>query len=370
MKYLNSESKKILCANADSPFAYFGWPSVARLQDGTLAMATSGFRFQHVCPFGKGVICYSRDEGKTWTLPAVVMDTLLDDRDSGITPFGNGSAIFTSFNNTTAFQRGVNEGRLKSDNPVELAKGKLIQAYLDYADALGTQDKYLGSTYRISRDGGYTFGEIRKMPITAPHGPARLNDGTLLYVGRRYDPNDRFDDAKTPYVECWHSADGETWEKWAAIDSIFDGDDVLYSCEPHAVQLPDGKIVVHIRVQGGKRGVFTVYQSDSVDGGHTFSSPRRLLDWNGGSPAHLLLHSSGRLMSVYGYRNAPFGIRVMLSKDGGDTWEKDWILDDTAENGDLGYPATVELSDGSLLTVFYESVKGTAVIMQKNWKLP
>ena len=370
MKKLISEPKKQICVNADSPFAYFGWPSVARLQDGTLAMAVSGFRMMHVCPFGKGVICYSRDEGKTWTLPAVVVDTPLDDRDSGVTPFGNGSAIFTSFNNPTCFQRRVNEGCLKAEDSVELAKGRLIEAYLNYVDALGTQDQYLGSTYRVSRDGGYTFGPIRKMPVTAPHGPAALNDGTLLYAGRRFVPNDYPDDDQIPYVECWHSEDGENWEKWAAIENIYDGDDALLSCEPHAIQLPDGKIIVHIRVQGGKRGVFTVYQSESEDGGHTFTAPRRLLDWNGGSPAHLLLHSSGRLMSVYGYRNAPFGIRVMFSDDGGKTWDTDWVLDDTAENSDLGYPATVELSDGSLLTVFYENVKGKAVVMQKVWKMP
>lgn len=46
------------------------------------------FRLRHVCPFGKGIICYSYDEGKTWTKPAVVIDTPLDDRDCGIVAYG------------------------------------------------------------------------------------------------------------------------------------------------------------------------------------------------------------------------------------------------------------------------------------------
>ena len=66
MKHLDTQPARIVCNNPDSVFGYFGWPSVARLPDGTLAVAASGFRLRHVCPFGKGVICYSRDEGRPW----------------------------------------------------------------------------------------------------------------------------------------------------------------------------------------------------------------------------------------------------------------------------------------------------------------
>ena len=76
------------------------------------------------------------------------------------------------------------------------------------------------------------------------------------------------------------------------------------------------------------------------------------------------------LISTYGYRKAPYGERVMLSYDGGETWQKDYVLDDTAPSGDLGYPATVELKDGSLLTVYYENIGDHAVIMQQTWTLP
>ena len=60
----------------------------------------------------------------------------------------------------------------------------------------------------------------------------------------------------------------------------------------------------------------------------------------------------------------------MFSYDGGETWNTDYILDDTARSGDLGYPATVELRDGSLLTVYYENTGDAAVIMQQTWALP
>lgn len=358
-----------VCENPDSPWMYFGWPSVTRLPDGTLAMAASGFRLEHVCPFGKAVISYSRDEGCTWTKPAPVIDTPLDDRDAGIVPFGNGRAILTSFNNTTAFQRGRNAAHLASDDPKEQAKGRFVEAYLDYVDALGTQEEYLGSTYVLSEDGGYTFGKVHRVPVTAPHGPCRMNDGSLLYVGRRFDGADKFDAGDEPYVQVWHmDADGDTFAYRASIENVGDEHGILNSCEPHAIQLADGRIVVHIRVQRtGENSVFTVYQSVSEDGGYTFTQPVPLLTEHGGSPAHLLSLSDGTLLSVYGYREAPYGIRAMFSKDGGRTWDTDNVLYDGGQSGDLGYPATVQLRGGSLLTLWYENTDGVSRVRQTIW---
>ena len=364
MKRLSAGEKRVICQNPSSPFGYFGWPSVTRLPDGALAMAASGFRLKHVCPFGKGVVCYSRDEGRTWTRPAAAIDTPLDDRDCGIVAFGNGRVMLTSFNNTTAFQRRVNRDRTGAEK-------RLIDAHLDLIEENGAQNAYLGSTYALSEDGGYTFGPVRFAPITAPHGPARLLDGTLLYVGRRFSGDDSFDDGSAPYVECWTFDANDEWKKLSEIQNVFDEYGLLSSCEPHCVQLPGGKIVAHIRVQrGGAHPVFTTYQTESADGGRTFSAPRPLLSPLGGAPSHLLLHSGGTLIAAYGYREPPYGIRVMLSRDGGASWDADWILDADGETADLGYPATVERADGSLLTVFYENKNGRAVIMQKIWTLP
>lgn len=371
MKKLDVSPKQVLCANDDSPFMYFGWPSVTRLPDGALAMVTSGFRLEHVCPFGKGVICYSRDEGKSWTAPAVIIDTPLDDRDSGITPFAGGKrVIFTSFNNTTAFQRKVNAKRHFAQSPLVRAEADLIDAYLNYVDVQGSAEKYLGSTYCISEDGGYSFGDVKVAPITSPHGPCELNDGRLMWVGRRFSEDDSFDEGDEPYIQAYVLGDDDNWHYLSSIENICDDYGILNSCEPHAIQLPDGKIIVHIRVQrGGEHRVFTIYQSESTDGGVTFTKPRKLLDDLGGSPAHLMLHSSGKLISVYGYREKPYGIRAMISADGGATWDADNIITDDGQSGDLGYPATVELKDGSLLTLYYENTDGCSRIMQNVWRI-
>lgn len=367
MKVLKSEPAKIICSNPDSIFCYFGWPSVTRLPDGTLAMAASGFRLKHICPFGKAIICYSRDEGKTWTAPAVVIDTPLDDRDSGLTVFGNGRVILTSFNNSIIAQRNWNKTASGEHQWKETVRREFSEAYLNVIDSLETEDKYLGSTYRISDDGGYTFGPIHRSPVTAPHGPTVLNDGSLLYVGRIFSSDDKFESKKKSIGVCKMNGQDE-FELITMIENVPDSDDSTLSCEPSTIQLPDGKIIVHIRVQGN--GKFTVYQSESEDGGMSFTTPHQILSDKGGSPAHLYLHSSGLLISTYGYRCDPYGIRAAFSRDGGENWDTDYVLYSEGISGDLGYPATVELKDGSLLTVYYENIGTSSVIMQKNWVLP
>ena len=141
------ECKVVMC-NPHSYHNYFGWPTVCRLKNGRLALGASGFRIAHVCPFGKSVMSISEDEGNTWTLPAPVIDTVLDDRDVGISTFGESGVIFTSFNNTVLDQKKRNEKYSKEDKEIVYRNG-----YLDFVD-LKDQDKYLGSTFRISYDNG------------------------------------------------------------------------------------------------------------------------------------------------------------------------------------------------------------------------
>jgi hypothetical protein len=60
----------------------------------------------------------------------------------------------------------------------------------------------------------------------------------------------------------------------------------------------------------------------------------------------------------------------MFSKDDGKTWDTCHEIWNKGVNSDLGYPASIELADGSLLTVFYakETENGPAVIMQQRWR--
>jgi len=346
----------VVMSNPSGKHRYFAWSTVARLQNGKIAVVASGFRLRHVCPFGKTVISYSEDEGKTYTAPAPIIDTVLDDRDGGIVAYGEQSVIVTSFNNSVAFQR------------KQETAGSYECAYLDSITP-EEEKEALGVTFRISHDGGVTFGAIHKSPVGSPHGPLPLPDGSLLWVGRVFNPAD----AKAEGVDCIQAhrilEDGRT-EYVGEIENItVDGEELL-SCEPHTILLRDGRILAHIRAQyANKKGIFTIYQSESADGGRTWSTPRQILEPNEGAPSHLLRHSSGLLVCTYGRRVAPCGIRVMFSADEGETWDTGYELYEGVSS-DLGYPSTVELRDGSLLTVFYakNSKEDPCVILQQKWR--
>lgn len=379
MKQYPMYDRKIVMQNEHSLHNYFAWPTVARLRDGRIAVVASGFRLGHVCPTGKAVMALSDDECESFTLPTPVIDTLLDDRDAGICPFGKSGVIVTSFNNALAFQEKWCRWREgASDTLTEAQKEKqkrelaYIRAYLHAAELDGREEKFLGSVYRISHDNGRTFGELYHAPVTSPHGPCVTPDGRILYVGKVFDGKE---------AQCWE-LDGKGGSTFlSAIPHVADRPENMADYEePHAIALPNGKIIVHIRQQylganplkdGTK--LFRVLQSESTDGGKSFSLPHPICDRiDVGAPACLLRHSSGILISTVSYRTPPYGINALISRDDGESWETASLLSGEP-NADLGYPSTVELSDGTLFTVWYshtaEDKQSPSVIYGAKWRL-
>jgi hypothetical protein len=62
----------------------------------------------------------------------------------------------------------------------------------------------------------------------------------------------------------------------------------------------------------------------------------------------------------------------MISRDDGATWDAHWIIRDDGPTWDLGYPASVELADGSVFTVYYQQVRAgePCAILWSRWRLP
>ena len=61
-----------------------------------------------------------------------------------------------------------------------------------------------------------------------------------------------------------------------------------------------------------------------------------------------------------------------VSYDGGLTWSEEFAVAPESPDWDHGYPSTVELSDGSLLTVFYQKTPGDTYnsLLSTRWTLP
>jgi Neuraminidase (sialidase) len=108
----------------------------------------------------------------------------------------------------------------------------------------------------------------------------------------------------------------------------------------------------------------------SEDNGVTWSEPENTNIRSGACP-RLLKLSDGRLLLTFGRRCPPYGIRAMLSKDGGATWgDTAWILREL-DNSNQGYTSSVELGDGRIFTVSYaENDEETTGIIGTFWDLP
>ena len=354
-------------------FDNYFWPSITRLKDGRLAVASSGDRLAHICPFGKVVMSTSSDEGETWTAPKVLINGPLDDRDAGITPLGDGFVI-TSFTLSKKFieTRIDHRSHLSSDEKKELARKRVAE--ITHEDELA----YLGSYFYVFDKNAELISRTR-MPLTAPHGFSVLNNGLLFLVGRRYIPHDYgMIDGRTDlpmegigYMttpDCYHFSP----ISWITLPKEELARGGLF-CEPHAIQLKSGRILLHIRLQYPENNkAFEIYQSVSDDGGKTFSVPAPLNTPDGrqcGSPPHLLETEEGDVVLTYGRRIEPYGECARVSRDGGETWSREIVLRDDGPSWDLGYPASVQLKSGEILTVYYQIPKGKTnrAILYTKW---
>ncbi|MEI6579115.1 MAG: sialidase family protein [Eubacteriales bacterium] len=364
MKQAKIISHGVVHRNLKSPFRYHGWPSICKLDDGSLAAVWSGFRLAHVCPVRKTAMSISCDEGKTWCSPMIINDTALDDRDAGILNTGNGSLLVTWFCHPKEWMINTAMPKDIKSLPAELAS--LYAAYTGFYGTLSEDEGKGGSFIRKSIDNGLTWGETIKVPVSSPHGPNLLSDGSLLYLGKELFMN-------TENIVAYKSTDkGATWSLLSTLQ-MPEGIPINLFHEPHVAEMPDGSLLGAIRVHGDD--YFSVFLTRSLDKGLTWTVPESLIPEGSnvkvcGSPPHLLVHSSGAVICSIGRRNNPNGEHALVSNDCGKTWEE-FVLRDDSKSWDLGYPASVELSDGSILTLYYqrfEEDKVTSILYTK-WEL-
>jgi hypothetical protein len=239
----------------------------------------------------------------------------------------------------------------------KFARWKAAHARLNDAE----RKAELGQWLIRSTDGGLTWSTRLPTIVNSPHGPVQLKDGRLLYAGKQLWTADK------KVGVCESKDDGLTWQ-WLAEIPARKGDSAANEYhELHAVEAGDGILIVHIRNHSAANKGSTL-QSESKDGGKTWSEPHPICF---GLPSHLLRLRDGRLLMTYGHRRAPFGNQARVSTDNGRSWSDAMIISGDGKGGDLGYPSTVELADGSLLTVWYESMAEPrlAVLRQAHWTL-
>jgi len=335
---------------------------VAKDSNGVLYAASSGHRLGHVCPFGKDLLYISRDDGESWLGPIIANDSYLDDRDAGLVAWGDGNLLLSWFSHPAESMDAREEKNPTVMLPLSLGARQMWKE-------LPKEELVCGSFVKCSHDGGKTWGEKVRVPVSAPHGPIRRGDGSFLYFGRCFHGGS-FGLEQNGIYALESRDEGKTWQTLGKVPAL-EGVNPVRVCEPYAVELADGTILGAMRINRETKeednGICTTV---SRDGGKTWSEPRLIGAY--GAPPHFLLHSSGVLILTYGRRTAPYGQRARLSYDGGETWGEDFAVSQEAPDWDLGYPSSVELSDGSILTVYYQKYPGDSYpsLLGTRWELP
>jgi hypothetical protein len=305
-----------------------------RLQDGRIAVVLRGGA-GHLGIKGRLDMVFSPDEGKTWTKPAVIVDSPEDDRNPALGQARDGTLIVGYWRTATYDDQGRYNPKL---------------------------DKPTGTWVTRSQDGGKTWSQSEPIDVSdigwgSPYGRIlTLPNGTLLmpvYGGPVRKPGEKAANTDNSYL--YRSTDnGKTWQRFAEPGpKRFN--------ETSLVRLASGKLLAAMRTRGGAE----VWLVDGSEDGRAWGVPRKLTPGMV-HPADLLLLPDNRVLLVTGYRVGPFGVRGMVGdREGRFDWEKRFVLVNDATSTDCGYPSSVLLKDGQVLTLYY----ATRCKEQAQWRV-
>jgi len=283
----------------------------------------------HVGIRGRLDLLRSLDGGETWLSPVTVAQSEWDDRNPALGLSRDDTLILGYHHQGSYDERGR------------------------YSPGLGRVDTYVTR----SRDHGYTWEPPRPLSLKpfrgrSPYGKiVALRDGTLLMpiYGERTRAVNEETEAPPDVVDFSYvlrsQDDGATWEDPSLIAAGFN--------EAGLVRLGNGELLVALRSEGDRASVSI---SRSTDGGYTWTRPEKVTEASE-HPGDLLSLSEQRVLLTYGRRHPPYGVRGLLSHDGGQTWDggHELIYADDRPGPDCGYPSSVGSANARVITAYYSA---------------
>jgi sialidase-1 len=275
---------------------------------------------------GRAMITRSTDEGKTWSKPETLIDTPADDRHPAFVELRDGTVLCSFFT-----YPGEPLGGDLAKDPAGAARVHFIRSF----------------------DGGKTWEKTPRQ-IQTPFlydetdGPlVRLKDGSVLVA-----INGRTTNGPPDVAGIFRSTDkGKSWKMLSTIKAEHD------LVEVTVAELPDGRWVMMARPEGD-----ICWSSDK---GKTWTKPvtfgMRLF-----APSLTVLRD-GTLVCLHGsYAPGHPGLRVIFSRDGGETWiaparDHGFLVDNA-----YGYGKAMELEDGSLFISYLATGGHSTTDAQQN----
>jgi sialidase-1 len=328
-----------------------------RLQNGDL-LVTAREATEHIARDGDVIMLRSKDGGKTWGEKQVIANINdLDEREGCGIQLKNGTIVVAIYYNGLYGDDG--EYGWNWSGQVRFGQGK----------------RRLGTYIITSRDNGHTWSppnyiDTKGMPFTDIEGPAdapiEMPDGSILMPVMAY--NVRGDVANQAAVLLKSTDQAKTWSYLSTMAEDPGGKLGGFQ-EPGIVRTRTGRIVAAIRNQGQENAIWTTHSDDD---GKTWTPVKQSPMI--GHPADLIQLADGRLLCTYGSRSGrhadPGGIRATFSEDNGETWriDKEVRIRKDFLNFDIGYPESMQLPDGRILTVYYFNLFGRFFLGQTVWK--
>lgn len=332
---------------------YSSFPSIVRRPNGELLVAfrraperrgiLGESKISHTDPNSYLEIVRSQDGGKTWSKKPELMfaHPFGGSQDPCMVQLRDNSILCTSYGWAL-----LNPGAVKK-----------LPGIFHHENFV-----FLGGYILRSVDGGHTWQE----PILPPsaQGEITLNvfgqpvpaynrgamcegrDGRLFWVVAS---NNSLSPRKTETHLMISSDKGTTWKYSCPVAR----DAKVTFSETSVYETPKGDLVAFIRTDG--LDDHTVV-ARSVDGGKSFQ-PWQDAGFQG-HPHYALRLPDKRVLLVYGYRHAPFGVRarVLDAECTNFSSADEIVLRDDGGNGDLGYPWATMISKTEALAVYYFNI--------------
>ena len=242
------------------------------------------------------------------------------------------------------------------------------------ADSRPDAPKRRMNMYR-SQDGGRTWERIAVATGAAPY-PYPRNilvdaDGSLVFLYAH--GTDIALRRSTDGGRTWATTIGEV--KWNPRDM----DPTTLFAEIGTLRTRDGRLLAALRREipdTSGEGFEDTFLTESTDNGRSWATPWRV-SATAEVHAHLNQLADGRLLMTWSNYHLPYGVAAAISSDGGRTWDRDRIVR-LAVSADCytGWAATVQLDDGSLVTVYATTIYASEKDRPKSacevvrWRLP
>ena len=305
------------------------WPNLTVLNDGTI-IATIFNQPSHAKREGD-VECWASTDGRFWEkrgVPAV--------------------------HDPNANRMNVAAGLASNGDLVVVASGWSLKP----ANADGTRDLIAVLRPWVSRssDGGRTWTVAKEaFPVGEPSMTEFIPFGDILPGADgslRVLAYAQSTDKTTNKVSMFRSDDdGKTW---TTMSFISDGKNVAAVPTGHNetafMHLGDGKWIAAARRWRAGQAMDLFHSNDD---GKSWQYGEQLTE-DSQHPGHLLRLDNGNLLLTYGNRiKGQYGVAVKVSKDQGKTWGEPSLVVDDLLSGDSGYPSSVQLPNGKIMTAYY-----------------